>query len=175
MYQVEDAAEATNALGIDAVRYMNLLENNVGRLKQAIDRILIRVGGQYLQFDGYGSNGYVLSQLNFSSDYIKAIDRVTGMNNIKRSGDIVLLMKDATTGNVIDRYTTGVACKSWHGSLSPSDSYVPFIVAYPGGNASELKPLIDHTQGCSTTQGCDGNWRVTDLIKTIIQQQYSAQ
>jgi hypothetical protein len=49
------------------------------------------------------------------------------------------------------------------------------IVAYPGGNKYELTPLIDGTQGCNATQGCDGNWRVADLIKTILQQQFGSQ
>ena len=134
--------------------------------------MLIRIGGTYQQFNGFGQNGYDISPPNFNSDYIKALVRVTGMNDVHRSGDIVLIMKDATTGNAIDRYTTGVACKAWHGSLNPSDSYVPFIVSYPGGNAFELKPLIDNTVGCSVSGGCDGNWRLTNLIITIIQKQY---
>jgi hypothetical protein len=67
------------------------------------------------------------------------------------------------------------ACKSWHGSLNPSDSYVPFIVSYPGGNKLEMQSFIDKTPGCNSTTGCDGNWRMTDLIKTIMQKQYESQ
>jgi len=71
-------------------------------------------------------------------DYIKSTLRIDGLNDLKRSGDIVLIMRDDMNipdgENIEDhRYTTGVACKSWHGSLNPSDSYVPLIVAYPGG------------------------------------------
>jgi hypothetical protein len=51
---------------------------------------------------------------------------------------------------------------------------VPFIIAYPGGNKSEVEPMIKETTGC-TIQGCDGNWRVTDLIKTMIRKQYSSE
>ena len=102
-----------------------------------------------------------------------------GLNNPDRSGDIVLLMKDemdiAASPIEDQRFTTGVACKSWHGSLNQSDSFVPLIVAYPGGNTSELSPLINDTRGCNIDQGCDGNWRVTDLIKTIIQKEYGSQ
>jgi hypothetical protein len=97
------------------------------------------------------------------------------MNQPKRSGDIVLLMKDSDTGEEEDRYSTAYACKSWHGSLNRSDSYVPYIVAYPGGNKLEIKPFIDTTPGCNSASGCDGNWRVTDLIKTIVQMQFGSQ
>jgi hypothetical protein len=94
------------------------------------------------------------------------------MNHPKRSGDIVLIMKDATTGDAADRYTAGVACKSWHGSLNPSDSYVPFIVSYPGGNKFELDPLI---QKVCTGNLCEGNWKAKELISEIIKTQYSGQ
>jgi hypothetical protein len=157
------------------VGYLNLLENTIGRLKQSVDKILIRIEGQYLQFNGYSTDGYAIGPLSFSTDYVKAPERIVGLNHPQRSGDIVLIMKDSTSGDSVQRYTTGVACKSWHGSLNASDSYVPLIVAYPGGNKFELTPLIDDTQGCGVTQGCDGNWRVTDLIKSIIQKQYGSQ
>jgi len=122
-----------------------------------------RGGGTWLCFD--------------SNKYVAALKRIEGMNNLDRSGDIVLIMKDDVDipeGESIEdyRYTTGVSCKSWHGSLNPSDSYVPFIVTYPGGNKFEIEPIINNTEGCSTDSGCDGNWRVTDLIKTIINTQY---
>jgi hypothetical protein len=73
------------------------------------------------------------------------------------------------------RYTTGVAYKAWHGSLNPSDSYVPLIVAYPGGTKKVLGNIIDNTPGCKVATGCDGNWRVTDLIKKLIENQYPVQ
>jgi len=175
LFQIEDPLEAESALGIDMVDYLNLIENKVVRLKQSVDKILIRIDGEYLQFDGYGLNGYSLSPLSFSSEYIKALERIEGLNHPQRSGDIILIMRDKTSEQSEQRYSTGSACKSWHGSLNPSDSYVPFIVAYPGGNKYELEPHINNTEGCDTVQGCDGNWRVTDLIKTIIEKQYSSQ
>jgi hypothetical protein len=170
MFQTDDPQEAQNALKIDLVDYLNLLENKVGRLKQSVDRILIRSGIGYSQFDGPGA----LNPLSFDSEYIKADERIQNFNHLKRSGDIVLIMRDKMTGGTDKRFTTGTACKSWHGSLNPSDSYVPFIIAYPGGNKSEVEPMIKETTGC-TIQGCDGNWRVTDLIKTMIRKQYSSE
>ncbi len=156
------------------------------RLITSIDIILIRRGNNYEVFQGImpDSDDVISTPLNnypdfSSSKYVKALRRINGMNHPDRSGDIVLLMKDEmdiSTSEISDqRFTTGVACKSWHGSLNRSDSYVPLIVAYPGGNTSELGQLINNTQGCNTSQGCDGNWRVTDLIKTIIQKEYSSQ
>jgi hypothetical protein len=94
------------------------------------------------------------------------------MNSIDRSGDIVLLFRDIMNDETQNRYTSGVSCKSWHGSLNPSDSYVPFMVAYPGGNIDEVGSLVDSAQACSLSDGCDGNWRATELIKTIINKQY---
>jgi hypothetical protein len=170
LFQINDSAEARNALGIDFVDYNNLLENNVGRLEQSVDRILVRSSEGYMQFDGNGR----LNPLSFGSEYINAADRSQKLNHSKRSGDIILIMKDKMTESADKRFTTGTACKSWHGSLNPSDSYVPFILAYPGGNNFEVEPLVRDTTGC-TIEGCDGNWRVTDLIKTITRKQYTSE
>ena len=84
-------------------------------------------------------------------------------------------MKDKLSEDVENRFTTGVACKAWHGSLNEADSYVPLILAYPGGNQKELEMIINATEGCDTVQGCDGNWRVTDLIKQALKAQYQNQ
>ncbi len=155
------------------------------KLLFAIDAILIRDEGIYKIFNGVitdtdgnitGPDVQIIDANTFnSSRYVAAMKRIDWMNNIDRSGDIVLVMKDDTVGTAINRYTTGVACKSWHGSLSPSDSYVPFIVSYPGGNKDEIKPFIENVQGCNITQGCEGNWKVTDVIKEIIKTQYGVQ
>jgi len=91
------------------------------------------------------------------------------MNNFNRSGDIVLLMNDKTDGAVTDRYTSGVACKSWHGSLNRSDSYVPLILSYPGGDKDKVGKV---TEEVCANEGCKGNWSLTELIKNIIQKQY---
>jgi hypothetical protein len=92
------------------------------------------------------------------------------MNIFSRSGDIILLMSDKTDGSANDRYTTGVACNSWHGSLNRSDSYVPLILSYPGGNKFEIDPII---QEVCTNGLCEGNWKTKDLISEIIKTQYS--
>ena len=103
-----------------------------------------------------------------SMDYVNAWEIIEGMNNPDRSGDIVLIMKDKTTSDAIERYTTGTACKSWHGSLNPSDSYVPLIVAYPGGNKKEIEEILRKDTLCKADySGCKGNWKLTDIVKEI--------
>lgn len=107
--------------------------------------------------------------------YIDAFNRIAKMNHIKRSGDIVLIMKDNADipqGESIDsqRYTTGYACKSWHGSLNKSDSFVPMILSYPSGNSFEIKSIIDTSSICKGMQ-CEGNWKATDIIKSLVETQ----
>ncbi|HDL20933.1 MAG TPA: hypothetical protein ENH30_06620 [Nitrospirae bacterium] len=94
------------------------------------------------------------------------------MNNPDRSGDIILIFKDFTDDDAINRYTSGTACKSWHGSLNPSDSYVPLILAYPGGNKAEIESVMNNVAACPNGQ-CEGNWNVTDIIEEIIKRQFS--
>jgi hypothetical protein len=152
------------------------LKNKFPNLLLSIDKILKRVNGEYKVFKGLDNLGNaIVGELTEMADvdYVKAIERIKGLNHPDRSGDIVLIMKDRMSDSVDNRYTTGTACKSWHGSLNPSDSYVPFIVAYPRGNKYEIEPFIYGIEGCDIVQGCDGNWRVTDLIKTIVSKQYN--
>jgi hypothetical protein len=49
------------------------------------------------------------------------------------------------------------------------------ILAYPGGKKDEIENYINNTSGCNVTTSCVGNWKVTDLIKTIITKQYGTQ
>jgi hypothetical protein len=97
------------------------------------------------------------------------------MNHEKRSGDVVLLFRDEMEESTQSRHTSGVSCKSWHGGLNSSDSYVPFIVSYPGGNRFELEPIIEKPDVCGPQMACEGNWKTTDLIKAIIRTQYTDQ
>jgi hypothetical protein len=148
------------------------------RVLNSVEIILVRDGGQYKILNGFDANGapqYSLVDSLSSPKYIEAKKRIIGMNHEKRSGDIVLLFRDGTDEPVIDRYTSGVACKAWHGSLSRSDSFVPFIVSYPGGNRHELEPIIKKPEVCGSQMACEGNWKATDLIKAIMQTQYTSQ
>ena len=173
LYQTEDTAEADSCLGINMARYLHLIEDKVGRLKESIDKILIRENGSYKEFDGYDNGGYVLSETNLGSEYIKSALRIEGMNDPDRSGDIVLIMKDKIADDLAQRFTTGVSCKAWHGSLNSSDSYVPLIVSYPGGNKDIIEEIVNDTEGCDSNTGCEGNWKVSDIITTTINRQFN--
>jgi hypothetical protein len=58
---------------------------------------------------------------------------------------------------------------SWHGSLNRSDSYVPFIVSYPGGNTEPLRSLV--TPVCGTDTSCDSTLRVAPLVAQVLSTQ----
>ena len=61
----------------------------------------------------------------------------------------------------------------WHGSLNPSDSYVPFIVSYPSGNKEEIDMMLKSDDVCkSDKSGCVGNWNLPVIVKGIINEQY---
>ena len=169
-------AEAAQWWNVDNLDYSDFKINTMGRLKMSVDKILVRVAGDYCVFDGLNDDGSVRCAATgplSAPAYVDAWTRINGMNNKDRSGDIILIMRDATSGNAVDRYTTGVACKSWHGSLSPSDSYVPFIVSYPGGNKTDVENILKRDTLCKTDySSCKSNWKLSDVVKEIISEQY---
>ena len=153
----------------------------IDRLMNSVDMILIRRNDSYEVFSGIKADGSdILSTPldNYgefgSSQYVKALRRIVDMNHPDRSGDIVLVMKNLTIGDPIDRFTTAYACKAWHGSLNPSDSYVPLILSYPGGNKSEMDKFLLNVSACPGGQ-CEGNWNTIDIIKEIMSKQYENQ
>lgn len=151
------------------------------RLLSSVDFILIREGGEYKKFRGVQTDGAgdiigadtePIGETTFDRfQYIQALDRMKGLNHPNRSGDLVLVFKDFMGGSPLDRYTSGVPCKAWHGSLNPTDSYVPFIVAYPGGNKQELESVINQESVCPG-RVCEGNWKAADLILELVRRQY---
>jgi hypothetical protein len=56
--------------------------------------------------------------------------------------------------------------------LVPSDSYVPLIMAYPGGSRHELDQVLNNVEACPDGQ-CDGNRRTTDIILEILSEEHS--
>ncbi|MEE9912055.1 MAG: hypothetical protein K4571_10065, partial [Deltaproteobacteria bacterium] len=172
--QVDDYPAAKMKLGLSAGAYYTIKER-IPNLNLSIDKILIRINGNYQVFNGIGNTlGELTDALGDSgADYVKAMLRIEGLNNLNRSGDIVLVMKDKTAGDVKQRYTIGVACKAWHGSLNPSDSYVPLIVAYPGGTKSTIETLLKRENTCNTDYGgCKGNWNLKGIVQELIKEQY---
>jgi len=101
--------------------------------------------------------------------YTNALARIGNVNSFNRSGDIILVMKDNTNDDVHNRFTTAYACESWHGSLNLSDSYVPFIMSYPGGNSYELNSVRNVV---CIGNACKGNWILPGMIKAIMNKQY---
>lgn len=149
------------------------MARRLGRIVGSVEAVLIRVGGSYKVFEGLDAAGKLITPLGLgsldSARHVRAEERINGMNHDQRSGDIILLFK-SDVNNIAERYTSGVSCKSWHGSLNRTDSYVPFILSYPGGNAAELN---DPIEAVCPKKECAGNWKATDLIKKIIETQYS--
>jgi len=141
-----------------------------------MDKILIwdSVSGHYSVFGAAPSEDSIASPITFpQEEYVASELRINGLRETgkdnRRSGDIVLLMKDKITDSIDQRYATGAACMSWHGSLNPSDSYVPLIMAYPGGT----KDLItDQQEKACNPSGCKGNWSLGELVRTIIDAEF---
>ncbi len=100
---------------------------------------------------------------------------------VPSGGDQVLTLHDRNlTPTMLDNPWNGVFNKcrfAWvfqekrKGSLNRSDSYVPFILAYPGGNKAVIDEFMDKVSECPGGQ-CQGNWNVTDVIKEIVSLQY---
>jgi len=143
----------------------------VGRLVNSIDMILIKRSTGYELFRGIKSDLSDLISEPISDYGVKALLRLQGLHDPDRSGDIVLVFKDFIRDSPENRYTSGVGCKAWHGSLNESDSYVPFVIGYPGGNKFEVWELLRDVTACPSYV-CEGNWNVTDVIKGIIGKQY---
>ncbi len=163
-------------------RTKELLNQHFPKLLSSIDEMLLRKKVQTSNGDEYvyelvtnvyedAQGGLVVdtAPLTSTPGDVDAVNRISKMNNFNRSGDIILLMKDRTDGSENDRFTAGVACKSWHGGLNRSDSYVPLVMAYPGGNKYELNATTDTV--CAN-DGCSGNWVLPELVRDIIKKQY---
>lgn len=172
--------DGSNATGSFAEKVKEFFPN----ISSSIDIILVRktLSGEYgvLNSITAGTNGDKIintipldTYFTDKTEYINAINRINDMKYKDRSGDVILIMKDRMSDYVGNRFTTGVACKSWHGGLNASDSYVPFILAYPGGNKYEIDDIIKEDTLCKEDySNCMGNWKVKDIIIEIIKNQY---
>jgi hypothetical protein len=178
------------------------IQDVAGRMRDSVDFILYRPedGGAYRIFDGLDANGAVRSRglEQFFAEppntdrFIRPIERIRAMNDPNRSGDLVVHFRFGPSQAVIDRYTAGTSCRAWHGSLETADSYVPMIVAYPGGNTGEFlrwfndnqqSPPGDPSRVCKSVDAqdpslpgnfdCHGNWMTTDLIRELLRELYA--
>jgi hypothetical protein len=106
---------------------------------------------------------------DFPTDYVDAANRIREMQHATRSGDIVIVFRSRTDELPSNRYVSAGNIPSWHGSLNRSDSYVPFIVSYPGGNAPQLDAFVEPV--CGSTNRCPSTLKVVPLIEKIIAEQ----
>jgi hypothetical protein len=104
------------------------------------------------------------------NDFVDAAERIRGLNHPDRAGDVIIVFKFRTDDLRAFRYSSGGNLPSWHGSLNRSDSYVPFIVSYPGGNAAQMKDFVEPVCGPGATH-CESTLKVAPLIKQIIREQ----
>ena len=163
------------------------------RLANSVDAILVKDEGVYKVYSITNSQVNLRDIEGYFSDSNEYTDvkvRIEGLNNKKkdnnnndiniesRSGDIVLIMKDRVDipeekDIVENRYTTGTACKAWHGSLNRSDSYVPLVVSYPGGNIAQIKKILEKDTFCKKDYSeCRGNWNLPDIVRSIVLEQH---
>jgi hypothetical protein len=164
---------------------LNTAEVNLSRLVGAVDLILVRAsGGQYVVYNGLQPTAdpaqisiasRPLSVLSSSPHYVQAVKRIEEMNDPRRSGDIVLVMRARTDDLPDQRFTSGPACRGWHGGLNRADSYVPLILGYPGGNSRALAELAQRVCGPPIGTGqhdCEQNRVLPELATEIYRQEY---
>jgi hypothetical protein len=173
--QGEYLTEASEWWDMDELDYKYFKSSKIGRLGASVDKILVRVSGEYCVFDGLSGSGDITCATGDPFDsfyYVNAWDRINGMNHPERSGDIILVMKNDRF-DINQRYSTGIGCKAWHGSLNRTDSYVPLILAYPGGNRNEIDVRVRKENVCKEDYSeCMKNWRTPALIKEFLSEQY---
>jgi len=163
--------------------FVNHLVKSPGNLKRllgAVDVILVRPnGGQYVVYNGLQPSAdpsqvaidwLPLSALASSPHYVDLINRVAEMNDFRRSGDIVLVMRTRTDDPPAKRFTSGVACRGWHGGMNRADSYVPLILSYPGGNDAILDGIAQSV--CGEGVNCARNIILPELVKQIYREEY---
>lgn len=160
-------------------------------MQGSADLILIRLapGAPYLVFNGLMASAdpqsiraetidfqKLLTVSSFGQEYVDAVTRVDGLNHFERSGDIILLMRGRTGDVESARFTTGVACRGWHAGLNRADSYVPFIMSYPGGSGGEvwgaIRGLCLPPLG-GGKQNCRRNWLLPELVRDILRKGYA--
>jgi hypothetical protein len=160
------------------------IKDIAGSVSNSVDFILIRENSQYHVFNGIAEDGTVQlgdvqSFLSTRADLPYALERIQFMNDLNRSGDLIVHFKTLLP---INRYTSGSSCRGDHGGLSRMESFVPLIASYPGGNKEEFLKWwnelgqaavcsADSDQGAGNL-ACHGSWMTTDLIRELIRELY---
>jgi len=84
MFQKEDAIEASQWFGLEEIDYKQIRETDVGRMRSSIDKILIRVSGNYCVFTGLYDDGSVRCEIDdsFSTpEYVDSWFRIKRINH----------------------------------------------------------------------------------------------
>lgn len=97
--------------------------------------------------------------------YVDAAERIQRLNHLERAGDVVIVFRNLTDDDPRDRYISSGNVASWHGSLNRSDSYVPFIVSYPGGNAESVRDFVRAPEVCGAAAAADGAPQCQNTLK----------
>lgn len=97
--------------------------------------------------------------------YVDAMKRIERLNHLDRAGDVVIVFRSLTDDFSSNRYSSSGNIPSWHGSLNRGDSYVPFVVSYPGGNAGVLREFTSAPEVCGAATAPDGAPLCEDTLK----------
>lgn len=88
-------------------------------------------------------------------DLIQLEERMAGLSAGPyghRAGDVLLLAKSGEGRPIEDRYYFSSEYRSWHGSPSAQDSYVPLLIGHAGQSANELRARLQLREGEPLTQ-----------------------
>lgn len=83
--------------------------------------------------------------VNPRPDLIRLAERMSWLSEGpygRRAGDVLLLAKSGVERPIEDRYYFSAEYRSWHGSPSAQDSYVPLLVAHAGQSGDEVRTLL---------------------------------
>ncbi len=175
---------------LSQIEVEELYRNELGfaELKDSVDAILVRKSsGNYEVFKKLApSTDPEVVQLETAplsilsaADFVYATERINEMNNLDRSGDLVLILSNRTDQAAVQRYSSGVPCNGWHAGLNRADSYVPLIVSNPGGNHDVVDLVLDTAcgnvrtcTGTAATHRCDRSSSLPDIVKTLLESEY---
>lgn len=69
-----------------------------------------------------------------------------------RAGDILLLARSGLERPIEERFYFSKPYRSWHGSPTPQDSHIPFILARKGDAGEKLQAIVDAVVGKPPSQ-----------------------
>jgi hypothetical protein len=132
-------------------------------MRGSLDLVLVRsTGGELLEYVGNGRT----RPLQPHASYLALRERLRDLTVGDRgdhAGDIVLIARNGAEPDIANRYYFSKRYYSWHGSPSPADSEIPFILAHPKHSTAELSGLVRRVAG-DTTEATD----ITSVIVRLL-------